>query len=103
MIETTPRERIEVLVDAPLAPRLVRLSETAGISGHTLIRTESGRGRHGEWSEDLVSGATAKYIFLAIANQDRADRFMELIAPLLESHGLIVLRSRVDVIRPERF
>ena len=103
MIETTPRERIEVLVDAPLAPRLVRLSETAGISGHTLIRTESGRGRHGEWSEDLVSGAPAKYIFLAIANQDRADRFMELIAPLLESHGLIVLRSRVDVIRPERF
>ena len=103
MIETTPRERIEVLVDAPLAPRLVRLSETAGISGHTLIRTESGRGRHGEWSEDLVSGATAKYIFLAIANQDRADRFMELIAPLLESHGLIVLRSRVDVVLPERF
>lgn len=103
MIETTPRERIEVLVDAPLSRQLVRLSEAAGISGHTLIRTESGRGRHGEWSEDLVSGATAKYIFLAIANQERAERFMELLAPLLESHGLIVLRSRVDVIRPERF
>lgn len=103
MIETTPRERIEVLVDAPLAPRLVRLSETAGISGHTLIRTESGRGRNGEWSEDLVSGATAKYIFLAIASHERAERFMELLAPLLESHGLIVMRSRVDVIRPERF
>ncbi len=103
MIETTPRERIEVLVDAPLAPQVVRLSEMAGISGHTLIRTESGRGRHGEWSEDLLSGATAKYIFLAVASSERAERFMDLLAPLLDSHGLIVLRSRIDVIRPERF
>lgn len=103
MIETTSRERIEVLVDAPLAPRLATMAEEAGITGHTLIRTESGRGRHGEWSEDLISGATAKYIFLTIANKERADAFLEMLAPLLESHGLVVLRSTVDVIRPERF
>ncbi|WP_369025532.1 hypothetical protein [Qipengyuania sp. RANM35] len=103
MIETTPRERIEVLVDAPLAPRLADMAEAAGITGHTLIRTESGRGRHGDWSEDLISGATAKYIFLTIANRDRAETFLQMIAPLLDSHGLVVLRSTVDVIRPERF
>ena len=103
MIETTSRERIEVLVDAPLAPRLATMAVEAGITGHTLIRTESGRGRHGEWSEDLISGATAKYIFLTIANTERADAFLEMLAPLLESHGLVVLRSTVDVIRPERF
>lgn len=103
MIETTPRQRIEVLVDAPLAPQLTRLAERAGITGHTLIRTESGRGRHGEWSEDLISGATAKYVFLTIANDESAALFLEALAPLLESHGLVVLRSTVDVIRPERF
>lgn len=103
MIETTPRQRIEVLVDAPLAPQLARLAERAGITGHTLIRTESGRGRHGEWSEDLISGATAKYVFLTIANDESAALFLEALAPLLESHGLVVLRSTVDVIRPERF
>jgi hypothetical protein len=103
VIETTSRERIEVLVDAPLAPRLATMAVEAGITGHTLIRTESGRGRHGEWSEDLISGATAKYIFLTIANTERADAFLEMLAPLLESHGLVVLRSTVDVIRPERF
>lgn len=103
MIETTSRERIEVLVDAPLAPQLIRLSQQAGIRGHTLIRTESGEGHHGAWSEDLVSGATAKYIFLAVANRAAADQFMEMLVPLLDSHGLIVLRSQVDVIRPERF
>ncbi|MCA0978641.1 hypothetical protein LCM19_09715 [Qipengyuania flava] len=103
MIETTPRERIEVLVDAPLAPQLALLAQAAGITGHTLIRTESGQGRHGKWSEDLVSGATAKYIFLTIANSERADAFQEALVPLLESHGLVVLRSTVNVVRPDRF
>lgn len=103
MIEMTKRIRLEVLVDAPIAPRLAKLAEKAGITGHTLLRTSSGRGRHGEWSEDLVSGATAKYIFLAVANEERAGNFMEEIAPMLESHGLVVLRSEVDVVRPEKF
>ena len=103
MIEMTPRERIEVLVDAPLAPKLAELAKQAGITGHTLTRTESGRGMQGEWSEDLISGATAKYIFLTVANSERAQRFLESLEPLLESHGLVVLRSTVDVIRPERF
>ncbi len=97
------RERLEVLVDAPLAHRVAELAERAGITGHTLIRTESGRGRNGSWSEDLLSGATAKYIFLTVANRDRATRFLELLEPLLESHGLVVLHSTVEVIRPERF
>lgn len=103
MIEMTRRERIEVLVDAPLAPKLAEIALASGITGHTLIRTESGRGRDGEWSEDLLSGATAKYIFLTIANSESASRFIQAIEPLLESHGLIVLRSPVDVVRPERF
>lgn len=103
MIQTTQRDRVEVLVDAPLAPRLAQMAMDAGITGHTLIRTESGRGRHGEWSEDLISGATAKYIFLTIANADAANRFLEALAPLLDTHGLVVLRSTVDVIRAERF
>ena len=36
-------------------------------------------------------------------HQERADAFLEALAPLLETHGLVVLRSNVDVIRPDRF
>ena len=103
MIETTQRDRIEVLVDGPIAAHVARIAEDVGITGHTLIRTESGRGRNGEWSEDLISGATAKYLFLTVANQERADAFLEALAPMLDTHGLVVLRSTIDVIRPERF
>ncbi len=97
------RVRLEVLVDGPLAPRLVKLSKQAGITGHTLFRTVSGEGTDGAWKEDMVSGVTTKFIFLAVANQERADAFIELVRPLMESHGLLVLRSAVDVIRPDKF
>ena len=97
------RVRLEVLVDAPLAPKLVQLSKQAGITGHTLMRTVSGEGRGGAWSEDLVSGATSKLIFLAVANEERSNAFIRLVKPLLDSHGLLILRSPVDVVRPERF
>lgn len=103
MIELTKRVRIEVLVDAPLAPRLAALAEEVGITGHTLTRTMSGRGSQGEWSEDLISGATAKFIFLTICNSERSERFIEALTPLLDSHNLVVLRSIVEVVRPERF
>lgn len=103
MTEMTRRERIEVLVDAPLVPKLAALAADAGISGHTLWRVTGGTGSGGTWSEDLLSGATAKTLFLVIASADRADRFIAALEPLLDSHQLIVMRSSVDVVRPERF
>ena len=103
MTEMTRRERIEVLVDAPLVSKLALLAAEAGISGHTLWRVTGGTGSGGTWSEDLLSGATAKSMFLVITSADRADRFIAALEPLLDSHQLIVMRSSVDVVRPERF
>lgn len=103
MVEMTKRVRIEILVDAPLSGKLVRIAEEVGLTGHTLIRTVSGRGSAGQWEEDLISGATTKFIFLTVANPERAEKFLEAIVPLLESHGLLVLQSEVFVVRPERF
>lgn len=103
MIEMTRRHRIEVLVDAPLARKLAELAAEAGVTGYTLLRTVSGSGSGGDWSEDLVSGATSKMIFLAVANAERSDAFMEALVPLLDTHQLVVMRSEVEVVRPERF
>lgn len=102
-MEMIRRVRIEVLVDAPIAPKLARLAEEAGITGHTLLRTASGRGRTGEWSEDLVTGATNKFLFLTIASAERAERFVAALEPLLDTHDLVLLKSEVEVIRPHRF
>ena len=44
------------------------------------------------------SGAQAKLIFLAVASQDKTDRLVELLSPLLDSHGLILFIGTVEVI-----
>jgi hypothetical protein len=103
MIETVTRKRIEVLIDRPLAPRLVEAAAEAGVSGYTLIPVQSGSGRQGRWRNDPVSGAEAKTIFLTIASEAKAERFVELLAPHLDDYGMLLTVGDVQVIRGERF
>ncbi len=103
MIETVTRKRIEVLIDRPLAPRLVKAAAQAGVSGYTLIPVQSGSGRHGALHSDPVSGAEAKTIFLTIASEAKAERLVELLAPHLDAYGMLLTISDVQVIRGERF
>lgn len=103
MIPTVERRRIEVLVDAPLAPRIIEHGRAAGVKGYTLLPTLSGQGAHGAWSEDLISGAQQKVIYVAIVSEERAAHLIERLAPILESHGLVVMNSAVSVIRAEKY
>jgi hypothetical protein len=103
MIETVTRKRLEILIDRPLAPRLVEAAVTAGVSGYTLIPVQSGSGRQGAWRDDPISGAEAKSIFLTIASEEKAHRLVELLAPYLDTHGMLLTISDVQVVRGERF
>jgi PII-like signaling protein len=103
MIETFTRKRVEILIDSPLAPRLVQAAADAGIAGYTLIPVQSGAGRSGTWRDDAVSGAQAKTIFLTIASEEKANRFVEALAPNLEAYGMLLTMADVEVVRGERF
>jgi hypothetical protein len=103
MIEMVPRKRIEILMDTPLVPRLVRYLKEADISGWSLIHVDSGGGRSGEWRHDDVTGAAAKTILLAVTNETKAQALLDRVRPILDSHGLLLLLSDVDVVRGERF
>jgi hypothetical protein len=69
MIETFTRKRVEILVDTPLAQRVIQAAADAGIAGYTLIPVQSGSGRSGTWRGDHVTGAQTKTIFLTIASR----------------------------------
>jgi PII-like signaling protein len=103
MIQTFTRKRVEILIDSPLAPRLVQAAADAGIAGYTLIPVQSGAGRSGAWRDDSVSGAQAKTIFLTIASEEKANRFVEALAPNLEAYGMLLTMADVQVVRGERF
>jgi len=103
MVETVNRKRIEILVDSPLAPRIVRYAKDVGITGWSLLHVDSGGGRDGEWRHDEVTGAGAKAILLMIADETKANALVEALAPLLDSHRLLLTIGDVRVVRGERF
>ncbi len=103
MVETVTRKRIEILVDTPLAPRIIKQIKAADISGWSLIHVDSGGGRDGEWQDDDLTGAAAKTIIIAIASHDKANHLAELLAPVLDSYRLLLTIGDVQVVRGERF
>jgi PII-like signaling protein len=103
MTETTTRIRIEILVSQPLARKIEAAAEQAGISGYTLLPTLGGKGRSGRWSDDQLTGADAHLIFLTVTSPEKADRLTDNLSDLLDSHGLILFRSPVEVIRAGKF
>lgn len=103
MIETVQRKRIEILADTALVPRVVAILRAVDISGWSLIHVDGGAGRTGEWQNDDFTGASAKTIIIAIASAERATLLTDRIAPLLDSHRLLLTIGDVAVVRGDRF
>lgn len=97
------RRRIEVLVDRPLVPLIVEAAADAGIVGYSLIPVLGGAGHSGPWTDEEVSGAEAKLIFLTVASPEKTERLVDQLSPILESYGLVIFVGTVDVVRGERF
>jgi hypothetical protein len=103
MVETVERKRIEILADTPLVPRVIAILRAAQISGWSLIHVDGGAGRGGEWRDDDITGASAKTIIIAIASAERASDLTDRLAPLLDSHRLLLTIGDVAVVRGDRF
>jgi hypothetical protein len=104
MIDTVPRKRIEVLIDSALSRKLVAAADAAGISGYTFLPVSSGKGAGGRWSDDQITGgAGAKLLFLTVTNEGKASALIDRLQPLLDSHGLVLLISDVNVIRGNKY
>ena len=101
-MNTVSRKRIEILADAPLLPRLVAALDTAGIDGHTVFPAASGAGRTGDWTDDRLTG-TSKIMLVAIASEEHSAALVDHLAPLLDSHRLLLTVSNVEVVRGDRF
>lgn len=103
MTQTVQRRKIEVLVDEPLVRRIAATATQVGIKGYTILPTLSGAGEHGTWSDDLLTGAEHKVMFVTVTSEEKAAALVDALAPLLDSYRLLVLSSIVDVIRSEKF
>ncbi|WP_205481709.1 P-II family nitrogen regulator [Sphingomonas arenae] len=101
-MQTVIRKRIEILGDAALVPRIVAALKDAGVHGHTVLPVLSGSGSTGDWSEDRLTGSEKRWI-VAIASEAHARGFVETLAPMLDSHRLLLTIGDVEVVRGDRF
>ena len=104
MVVTTKRKKLEILVDMPLLRRIRLIAEEIDITGYTLYPTIGGDGNQGRWQDDQVTGgAGSKVMFSTIVDEQTAGALLNELTPLLDTYGIIVTISNVEVIRGERF
>lgn len=101
-MQTVTRKRIDILADEPLVPRLLAALADSGIGGHTIFPALSGAGSTGRWHDERLTGAS-KVIVMAVASAEDAEALVNRLAPLLDSHRLLLTLSDVQVIRGDRF
>jgi hypothetical protein len=88
----------------PLLSRIEKLAERAEIKFFMVLPTRGGGTEQGRWYDDRVTGgAGTKVLFSAITTDEKASNFIDALEPLLDSYGIIVTRSDVEVIRSEKF
>ncbi len=97
------RIKVEILLDEPLVRRVEAAAERHGLTGWTVLPTLSGAGRSGRWRDDQVTGAASKVLFITVCNHEKAEAFTRELSPVLEAYGSVLLKSRVEVVRPGKF
>jgi len=103
MNQSLDRVRLDVLLDQPLMAEIQRLAREAGLTGHTLLEALGGEGAGGRWRRDSVTAAQSKLVFMSVTTREKAEAFIALLEPLLETHGLLLLLTPVQVVRGSKF
>lgn len=97
------RKKIEVLADQPLLSRVAEIVMRNGATGYTILPAAGGMGQSGPWADDQVTSAAAKAIFVTVVREQFAEPILTSLQPLLDSYGMIVWVTAVEVNRGHRF
>ncbi|HVL70427.1 MAG TPA: transcriptional regulator [Beijerinckiaceae bacterium] len=103
-MQTHPKKRIEIVLEAPALNRLIDRLEKANVSGYTVLPALAGRGSGGGWSREGLAGDAGRMVMvLCIIDGARVDEVLEAAYGVVSRHIGIVAVSDVQVIRAEHF
>jgi PII-like signaling protein len=103
-MQTFPKKRIDIMVEAPLMTRVLALLDELQVSGYTVLPALAGRGKDGSWHRDgLVGRAGTVVLIFCIVDESRVGPILEPLFKLVSRQIGIVTISDVQVIRPEHF
>ncbi|ABD08524.1 nitrogen regulatory protein P-II (GlnB, GlnK) [Rhodopseudomonas palustris HaA2] len=103
-MQTFPKKRIEIVVEAPLLRRLTSRLDEAGATGWSVVPILAGHGRDGDWTaEGQISSASQMLMLISIVDAARLDTVLEAVFALVSHQIGFVAVSDIAVVRPERF
>jgi nitrogen regulatory protein PII len=89
-----PCKRIEVVIEEPMAPKLVKLLQEHGTGAYTCIHNIGGHGDRGTRRADELAGDSSNTLFIIACESGEAmESIVELIRPLIMRSGGVCLVS----------
>jgi PII-like signaling protein len=103
-MRTHRKKRIDIVAEAPILKRIVRLLEEAEVTGYTIIPALAGRGRHGDWSrEGLAGDAGRMMVVFCVVDPAQVDAILDRLDAVIRRQIAIVTVTDVEVIRDDHF
>lgn len=103
-METFPKKRIEIMVEAPLMNRVITILDDLEVSGYTVMPAIAGRGNDGAWHRDGQVGRVGSVVqVFCIVDPEREDDILEPLFRLVSRQIGIVTVSDVRVVRSDHF
>ncbi len=103
MSDARTKAKLELILERRNLREVLARLEALGIRGWTVLAVDQGRGRHGRWHGSELSGTSEHVLLFAVCEGGLADRVAESLGPDLERLAAVLLRSEVQVHRPDRF
>jgi hypothetical protein len=102
-MQTHPRTRMEIWLEAPLLKRAEELLDKAGVSVYAVFDGREGKGLSGAWSDAGLKDVHDMRLIVAIAAPDRVDGLCQAFTELFKRFPGVIVLSEVQVLRAERF
>ena len=103
-METFPKKRMEIIVEAPIVSMTTALLERKGVRAYTVLPTLRGLGQEGAWSGEGQVGPTGQMMMiLAVTTEERMQTLLDDLRAQLQRHFGYVTISDCEVMRSDRF
>lgn len=103
-METHPKKRLEIFIEAPALSRVSQILDSSGVPGYTVLPVISGSGDSGPWTRDgLVSSAGGMVTVVCIVDEDQIDKLLDKVFTVVSRQIGIINVSNCQVVRDAKF
>lgn len=103
-METHPKKRLEIFIEAPALNRVSHILDNSGVPGYTVLPVISGSGDSGPWTRDgLVSSAGGMVTIVCIVDEDQIDKLLDKVFKVVSRQIGIINVSDCQVVRDAKF